>query len=171
MKFNIVLHSNSTASKAKQKASLSIDFEEIESVLLQYAKKNPHLKGVKEIFLNVTLCGNTKIKSLNREYRNKDKVTDVLSFGVHENLRPDLGPFLANLPELELGDIFICKEVAKKQAHEFDITYEMEVIHLLVHGFLHLLGYDHEISEKEEMIMEKEEAKLVKSIYKKLGLE
>ncbi len=169
MKFKILVLPKFTKITAKQQGQLSIKWTKVELVFEDYLKKNKHFKEVKEVALVLTLCGKTKIKTLNREYRNKDKITDVLSFGVHENLRPDQGPFLKNLPQMELGDIFICREVAKVQAAEFEISYEMEVLHQLVHGFLHLLGFDHELSEKEEMIMEKEEAKLVKKIYKNLG--
>ncbi len=169
MKFKILVLPKFTKLTVKQQGQLSIKWPKVEIAFENYLKKNPHFKGVKEVSLVLTLCGRAKIKTLNREYRAKDKVTDVLSFGVHENLRPDLGPFPKNLPVLELGDIFICREVAKSQAKEFQISYEMEVIHQLVHGFLHLLGFDHEISLKEEKVMEKEEAKLVNKIYKNLG--
>jgi probable rRNA maturation factor len=121
----------------------------------------------------LTLCGKTKIKSLNKEFREINKVTDVLSFGIHENLRPDKIPRRKSeinlLPTLELGDIFICKEVALLQAKEFEITFLQEIFHLATHGFLHLLGFDHEVSEKEEKIMESYEKILVDSIYKKAG--
>jgi probable rRNA maturation factor len=87
---------------------------------------------------------------------------------VFENLRPDRKLRTKNLPQIELGDLVICKEIAKSQAREFKISYEQEVIHLAVHGFLHLLGFDHEISTKEEKIMEAYESVLVNKIYKKL---
>lgn len=147
-----------------------IDLKKVANVFQSFLSKNKHFLGVNEVNLNLTICGNAKILKLNSEYRSKNKVTDVLSFGVHENLRSDSGPFEKNLPVMELGDIVICKNVAKKQAIEFKISYEMEVIHLMAHGFLHLLGYDHELSKKEEMLMEKFEQKLVKEIYKSLGL-
>jgi probable rRNA maturation factor len=169
MKFKILVLPKFTKLRVKQQGQLSIKWTKVELAFENYLKQNKHFKGVKEVSLVLTLCGRTKIKTINREYRAKDKVTDVLSFGVHENLRPDLGPFVKNLPQLELGDIFICREVAKAQAVEFEITYEMEILHQLVHGFLHLLGFDHEISLKEEKLMEKEEAKLVNKIYKNLG--
>jgi probable rRNA maturation factor len=171
MKFKIFTQGNSTKSNTKQQVQFDSLLTYVEKSFESYLVKNAHMKGVKEVSLNLTLCGRAKIKSLNKKFRQKDKVTDVLSFGVHENLRPDLGPFTKNLPAIDLGDIFICKEVAKTQAIEFEITFEMEVIHQLVHGFLHLLGYDHEISEKEELLMEKEELKLVKKIYKEARLE
>jgi len=137
-------------------------------VMTQYLKKNPHFAGVQDVTLTLTLCGRTKIKTLNRTYRNKDKVTDVLSFPIYENLRPDKKVKEKNLPQMDLGDLIICREVAKAQSKEFKVTYPQEIIHLIVHGFLHLLGFDHEVSLKEEVIMEKEEAKLVRAVYKKL---
>ncbi|MBC7540306.1 MAG: rRNA maturation RNase YbeY [Bacteriovorax sp.] len=118
--------------------------------------------------ISMTLCGKRKIQSMNQKYRQIDKATDVLSFPVFENLRPDKLVTEKNLPQVELGDLVICKEIAKSQALEFKISYEQEVIHLAVHGFLHLLGFDHETSLKEEKIMEKYEAELVNKIYKKL---
>jgi probable rRNA maturation factor len=139
------------------------------TVMTQYLKKNPHFAGVHEISLALTLCGKVKIKNLNRTYRQKDKATDVLSFPVYENLRPDKKVLEKGLPQMDLGDVIICREVALSQSKVFKVTYSQEIIHLLVHGFLHLLGFDHEISKKEEMIMEEHEAKLVKAIYKKFN--
>ncbi len=124
-----------------------------------------------KIELSLTLCGNKKIKSLNNQYRNKDKVTDVLSFPMYKTLRSShLDAGISFLKVLVLGDIVISKEVAKSQARRFSITYEQELIHLFVHGLLHLLGYDHEKSKKEEELMEGLEGKLVQRIYKKMKI-
>ncbi len=118
-------------------------------------------KGVNRVEFNLVLCGETKIQQLNYQYRNKEKVTDVLSFPIHEDLR--------NLDywegPLAIGDVFICRDVALKQAKEFQITYPQEIAHLFVHGILHLLGYDHEKGGKEEELMFGWESKLVKKIY------
>lgn len=117
-----------------------------------------------EISCSITLVGKSKIKSLNRDYRNKDKITDVLSFGVHEELRYEKMPDAF----LELGDIFICKEVALSQSKEFKISFEEEIIHLLFHGILHLLGFDHELSDEEELLMEGKEKFLLEQMRKEL---
>ena len=167
MKLLISVH-DTQIKKNTSKAKLS-EILVLEQVFFKFLSKNPHFKAVKVISLNLTLCGKTKIKSLNSEYRSINKVTDVLSFGVHENLRPDKKPVTKNLPELELGDIFICREVALKQASVFGISYQEEILHPATHGFLHLLGFDHEISLKEEKIMDSYEEILVNTIYKKLG--
>lgn len=114
--------------------------------------------------LHLTLVGDQKMKSLNRDYRQKDKTTDVLSFPVYENIRGGDEFFVG---AVELGDLFISVPVMKKQAEEFKIDNENEFYHLFVHGFLHLLGFDHEISEAQEKLMEAEEKKLLDKIFKK----
>ncbi len=117
-----------------------------------------------KVELAVTLCGKSKIRTLNRQFRKKDKATDVLSFPLCDNLRK----FPEEMPLLSLGDIFICHEVASRQAQAFELSYEDEVVHLLSHGFLHLLGFDHEISPKEDKLMRGLEEELVKKISKRL---
>lgn len=143
--------------------------EVLEASFLTFLKKIPQLKQTKEIHLNLTLCSRAKIKQLNAKYRKKDKVTDVLSFPLFDDLRPDRQGEMVGIPVIELGDIFICKEVAISQAKEFKISFEDEVFHQLAHGFLHLLGFDHELSVQEEKIMEKYEKQLVNKIYKQMG--
>lgn len=104
--------------------------------------------------ISVLLCGEDKIKKLNSEYRNKDKVTDVLSFPTFENLRKPKtrNDYTGSL--ILLGDLAICHSKTVKQAKEFNISYWDEFIHLFIHGTIHLMGYDHEISSKEESLME-----------------
>lgn len=134
--------------------------------LLNAFEKEFKFKGITQIEIALTLCGKEKIKSLNWIHRKKDKVTDVLSFPVHESFYKSKGNFFGLM---EFGDIFICHDVAQRQAKEFGITFREEIIHLFVHGFLHLLGYDHEISKKEEKIMFDLEKKLISKIGKRNG--
>lgn len=170
MKFEIFYQNSGTKKGIRQDSSKAMKdvISALEATLGANLKKNPHFAGVKEVTMTMTLCGKTRIKTLNRQYRQKDYVTDVLSFPVYDNLRPDKKPVEKNLSQMDLGDLVICKEKAFSQAKEFEITYEQEVVHLAVHGFLHLLGFDHEISDREEKIMEEHESKLVGQIYKKL---
>ena len=109
--------------------------------------------------ISVLLCGEAKIKKLNCDYRNKDKVTDVLSFPTFENLRQpkSKNDFTGTL--ILLGDLAICHQKIIKQAKAFDISYLDEFIHLFLHGALHLMGYDHEKSAQEEKVMEEWENK------------
>jgi probable rRNA maturation factor len=124
-------------------------------------------RGIKKAHLSMTLCGDKRIQSLNSDYRQKNKKTDVLSFPLHESLRfPSddiIDPMGGGI--IELGDIFICKEVAIRQAKEFQISFAEEIYHLLVHGALHLIGYDHEISAKEEKLMFSLEEKVLKRAF------
>ena len=102
--------------------------------------------------LSVSFVSADEIRSLNREYRGKDAVTDVLSF-------PQFDPYdyLQDWDEVALGDVVICEERARQQAEEFGHSYERELIYLFVHSCFHLLGYDHETEEEKRVMREKEE--------------
>lgn len=118
-----------------------------------------------EIEVDLHFCGDARMKQINREHRGKDKTTDVLSFPMYDSLRPNSTDFVLPGPVM-LGDIIISRNVAKKQAKEFNLKLEQEVIHLFCHGMLHLLGYDHEISQAEEDIMEALEKEILLKIKK-----
>lgn len=120
--------------------------------VLQYLlkKKIIPVKKVNELHISLLICGDSRIRELNREHRNKDKVTDVLSFPAHEDLRNSTYAE----PHLFLGDLAICHPQTKRQAKKFNIRYMDEFIHLFFHGAIHLMGYDHEISEREEKMMQ-----------------
>ncbi|MDH5581301.1 MAG: rRNA maturation RNase YbeY [Bdellovibrionales bacterium] len=119
----------------------------------------------KKLSISLLICGKHKIKKLNKLHRKKDKITDVLSFPQYENLRK--GPRKDEFNptgELHVGDIVICKEVALKQSKELEHSLEQEIVALFLHGFLHLLGYDHEKSTKEEKVMFGLEDKVIKKM-------
>lgn len=140
----------------------------IEQLVVEQKLIHPSwLKNTTSIKISVLLCGEAKIKNLNRDFRNKDKVTDVLSFPGFENLRIPKSKEAFSGSVLLLGDLAICHQRAIKQAKEFDISYWDEFIHLFIHGTLHLLGYDHEISSKEEKLMEDRE-NLALSLFSKI---
>ncbi|WP_297474071.1 rRNA maturation RNase YbeY [Persephonella sp.] len=86
--------------------------------------------------LSITLTDNETIRQINKQWRKKDKPTDVLSFPIDE--KPPGYRYKI------LGDVVISLPFAKRQAEEIGISYQEEVIRLLTHGILHLLGYDHE---------------------------
>ena len=107
--------------------------------------------------ISVTFVDMDEIHQLNREYREVDRPTDVLSFPQFYDLEEEI----PEVGEICLGDVVICKEKAEDQAAEFGHSFEREIIYLFVHSVLHLLGYDHmEEDEKacmrarEEQIME-----------------
>jgi probable rRNA maturation factor len=167
---NLVINYFTTS--RKKSVGIKKELNKIESVFIFFLKKDRDLvtgfsKKVKEIELSLTICGKRKIRTLNRDYLSKDYVTDVLSFPVNSSFVHNKNIVLFD--RVDLGDIFICKEKAITQAKEFGISVNSEIIHLLVHGFLHLLGFDHELSEFEKKRMEKKEAQLVGRIMKKIG--
>ena len=100
--------------------------------------KELQLDGVE---LSITLTDNQTIRELNRNWRKKDRPTDVLSFPIDE--KPPGYRYRV------LGDVVISLPYAKKQAEEIGIPYKDEVVRLLIHGILHLLGYDHEVCPAE----------------------
>lgn len=113
--------------------------------------------------VNVTFVDNEKIKELNNKFRQKNKVTDVLSFPLGENGVYDTNPETSNKM---LGDIVISLKKANEQANTFGHSFEREVSYLTAHSMLHLLGYDH-IKPLDKMKMREKE----KEIMKDLGLD
>lgn len=124
-------------------------------------------KSVKTGLLSINLCGDTRMRTINREHRHKDKTTDVLSFPAQQDLRHARSFDFVAPGVLPLGDLVISLPQAQRQAREFKVTLEEELVHLFFHGFLHLCGYDHEISVEEETIMEREEARLLEKFAKR----
>ncbi|KAJ6803104.1 uncharacterized protein M6B38_109010 [Iris pallida] len=116
-----------------------------------------------EIELSVLLCNDDFMQKLNKDWRGVDSTTDVLSMSQHI---PGL-----DLPILMLGDIVISTETAARQAEERGHTLLDEIRILMVHGLLHLLGFDHELGEKAEAEMGKEEELVLRSLgWKGKGL-
>ncbi len=105
------------------------------------------LKITDDIELSVTFVTSEFIHELNRKYRNVDRVTDVITFASED----EEFPIIEGIPRL-LGDIFICYDQGEKQAKDFHHSVDREICFLFVHGFLHLLGYDH-MNEDDAQIM------------------
>lgn len=105
---------------------------------------------------NVIIVDENRIKNLNREYRNIDKVTDVISFALEDDDTFNLEDYRV------LGDIYICVEKAREQAEEYGHSFKRELSFLAVHGLLHLLGYDHMNKEEEEVMFSKQEEVLLR---------
>lgn len=98
--------------------------------------------------LSVTFCSNEYIRALNKEYREKDSATDVLSFPMYT--REEIENAVPEEDEVALGDIVLSMERAKEQAAELGHSFLRELAFLTVHSTLHLLGYDHELSPEED---------------------
>ena len=106
--------------------------------------------------ISLSFVSEEEIRELNRDYRNKDSVTDVLSFPLEDDFQ-----IQTNL----LGDIIICCNRAVKQAKEYNHSIQREIVYLVVHSMFHLLGYDH-IDESDKIIMRNKE----KSALKEIGI-
>jgi len=106
-------------------------------------------KGEKD--LSIALVGEKRIKELNRKYRGKDKATDVLSF---------------SQKEIGLGEIILCPGQIKKNSRKFSVAFTQELVRVLIHGILHLQGYNHERSAKEAKLMENKENYYLKLFFK-----
>ena len=115
--------------------------------------------------VSVSFVTPEEIQTLNRDYRDVDRVTDVLSFPQFDSV-DDLIEMQEETGVAELGDVVICMDRAREQAEEFGHPLEREVIYLFVHSILHLLGYDHmEEEEKKEMRAREDE------VMSELGIE
>ncbi|WP_278902110.1 rRNA maturation RNase YbeY [Dolosigranulum pigrum] len=101
--------------------------------------------------MSVIIVGNEEIQNINREYRQKDAVTDVISFALEESVAEDDFPAIQEVMDesRELGDIFVSFQRAQEQAVEYGHSFKRELGFLVVHGFLHLNGYDHMTDEEE----------------------
>lgn len=100
---------------------------------------------------NVIIVDSNKIRELNKEYRNIDRVTDVISFALEDDDTFNLEDYRV------LGDIYICLEQALKQAEDYGHSFKRELSFLAIHGLLHLLGYDHMTLEEEKIMFKKQE--------------
>ena len=125
--------------------------------VLKTCFEEEHIEGL-NLYITVTLTTPEKIRELNQVYRNIDKETDVLSFPMFE--REELQEKIKNnqfTHEDVLGDIVISIEQVKKQAVEYGHSFERELSYMMVHGFYHLMGYDHMTEEEKKEMREKED--------------
>lgn len=108
-----------------------------------------------KLYMSIILTTPDKIQEMNNEYRKINKATDVLSFPMFEK---DEIPNISLITEEPLGDIVISIERVKEQAEEYGHSFERELAYMLVHGFYHLMGYDHiELTDRVEMRKKEEE--------------
>lgn len=127
-----------------------------EEFLKKVAKKVLEGENKKGAQLSIALVGPGRIRQLNKRYRGKNRVTDVLAFPESKVLLEKFKIRLAQ--EVQgLGEIVICLREVKKNAKKFKSTFERELARVIIHGILHLLGQNHEKSEKEAKEMAKKE--------------
>ncbi|WP_025114289.1 rRNA maturation RNase YbeY [Lysinibacillus fusiformis] len=127
---------------------------ELVEKLLQHAASVENIEPETEV--SVTFVTNDTIQDINREYRGKDQPTDVISFALEELGEGEMAVTFEGMPRV-LGDIIISTDRAKEQAEEYNHSFERELGFLAVHGFLHLLGYDHMEPEEEKVMFTKQD--------------
>lgn len=128
----------------------NIDLEEIDVLpgLIDYAIEK---EKVGNVVFNVILVNEDKIHELNKTYRGVDRPTDVITFALEDNQDIVYEDFRL------LGDIYICVEKVISQAKEYGHSVKRELSFLTIHGFLHLLGYDHMDSEEEKIMFARQD--------------
>ncbi len=127
-----------------------IDIEELKDIEM-VLKKGIEIEKLDNINFNVIIVDNDYIHKLNREYRHIDRETDVITFALEDY--KDIGYEDYRL----LGDIYISLDKARSQALEYNHSFKREICFLAVHGFLHLLGYDHMNKDDETKMFSKQE--------------
>lgn len=131
---------------------LELDLTKIYSEIALETEKVLNLKDSDDLEVNVTITGNEEIREINRETRDIDSPTDVLSFPMFEFEKEGMLPEISE-GETILGDIIISLDRAKEQALEYGHGIKRELCFLFTHGLLHILGFDH-MEDDERLRME-----------------
>ena len=122
------------------------DFNKHYELINEYYLKTLKVLNIEDNYdLSLIICGPITIRRINREYRNIDRVTDVISFALLDDEYD-----IQYEEKIELGDIFINRDKVISQAKEYNHSIKREFVFLFVHGLLHLLGYDHMNSKDEK---------------------
>ena len=151
IRINVISEEKSWLKKIKKKNNL------FNRVCKHFPKKYRFIK--KKAYLSLLLSNNNKIRILNKKFRNKNKHTDILAFPFDQKI--------GNKKEFYLGDIIISFNYVNKPRNLSSNEIKKKTIKLFIHGFLHLLGFDHE-KNKDYLKMLKEEEKIFKSVISKI---
>ena len=152
IRINVISEEKSWSKKLKKKESL------FNNICKHFPKKYRFLN--KKVYLTLLLSNNRNIKILNKKFRKKNKHTDILSFPSGQKTK--------NLKKIYLGDIIISYNYMNKPKDLTNFEFKKKTIKIFIHGYLHLLGYDH-INLKDYQIMYREEKKVFESIKKLLN--
>ena len=139
------------------------EYEEIINKVLNECFKNEGLTKLK-LYISITLTVPEEIQKINKQYRNIDKPTDVLSFPMFQ--KEELEKLMQSDYPVEdvLGDIIISIPKVEEQAAEYGHSFERELAYMTVHGFYHLMGYDH-ISDNEKKEMRKKDNEILNKLH------
>ncbi len=130
---------------------LTIELDELKEMLTDFCKR----EKLDNVVFNIIIVDQDTIHNINKEYRNIDRTTDVISFALEDD-KTVISPDGIRI----LGDIYICLEKVKSQAIEYNHSFKRELSFLAVHGLLHLLGYDH-MKKEDEMVMFKKQEEVL----------
>ncbi len=136
-----------------------VELTEEEKMIQKLVKEVLKEEKVRNAECNIIFVDNEKIHEINREYRHIDRVTDVISFALEDEMENEPS---AQYEMTVLGDIYISVDRAKEQALEYGHSFLREICFLAIHGMLHLLGYDHQTTEDEKIMFQKQEEVLAK---------
>ncbi len=136
--------------------------EEYEKLICQIVEKcfKEEQLDKTDLYLSITLSNEEYIQKINKQTRDIDKPTDVLSFPIFE--KEEIPKEKTGIPDV-LGDIIICIPIIEKQAKEYEHSIERELAYMVVHGFYHLMGYDH-IEEQDKKEMRKKEENILSKL-------
>ena len=152
IKVNVLSEENSWSKRIKKKEKL------FNQVCQRFPKKFRF--NNKKVYLTLLLSNNKKINVLNKKFKNKNKHTDILSFPFNQKFR--------NLKEIYLGDIIISFNYMNKPKNLSNREFKKKTIKIFIHGFLHLLGFNH-VKDKDYKKMNSEEEKVFKTVEKLLN--
>lgn len=136
-----------------------VELTEEEKMIQKLVKEVLKEEKVRNAECNIIFVDNERIHEINREYRHIDRVTDVISFALEDEMENEPS---AQYEMRVLGDIYISVDRAKEQALEYGHSFLREICFLAIHGMLHLLGYDHQTTEDEKIMFQKQEEVLAK---------
>ncbi len=139
------------------------EYIEIINKVIKECFSNEGLDKLK-LYISITLTNPEEIQKINKKYRNIDKPTDVLSFPMFQ--KEEIEDLISNNYEIEdvLGDIIISIPKVKEQANEYGHSFERELAYMVVHGFYHLMGYDH-MNDDDKKEMRKKEDEILNKLH------
>lgn len=139
------------------------EYIEIINKVIKECFSNEGLDKLK-LYISITLTNPEEIQKINKKYRNIDKPTDVLSFPMFQ--KEEIEDLISSNYEIEdvLGDIIISIPKVKEQANEYGHSFERELAYMVVHGFYHLMGYDH-MNDDDKKEMRKKEDEILNKLH------
>lgn len=162
--FDIILHVEHDEWEKALPKNMEKWIEKSATQALSMAERPALIQDFAALDVAIVLSTDETVREFNKNYRHKDKATNVLSFAALEQMDPhEIALLSENAQAFSLGDVMLAFETCSKEAHEQGIALKNHVAHLVIHGILHLLGYDHENDHDAER-MESLEIKILETL-------